>query len=34
MDWRDEEFDLKTLELPAGSGQQPRTVAERADLRV
>jgi hypothetical protein len=29
MEWRNEEFDLETLGLHAGSGQQRRTVTER-----
>jgi hypothetical protein len=34
MEWRDEEFYLKTLGLPAGNGQQPSTVAERTGAWV
>jgi hypothetical protein len=34
MEWRDQEFDLKTLGLPAGSGQQWRPVAERTGAWV
>jgi hypothetical protein len=34
MEWRNEEFDLKTLGLHARSGQQRRTVAERTGARV
>ena len=34
MEWRNEEFDLETSELPAVSRQQRRIVAERAGVRV
>jgi hypothetical protein len=34
MEWRNEELDLETSGLPAGSGQQRRTVAERTAVRV
>jgi hypothetical protein len=34
MEWRNEEFDLDRLELPAVSWRQRRTVAERTGVRV
>ena len=34
MEWRNEEFDLRTLGLPAGSRRQRMTVIERTAARV